>query len=944
MRPIKTQAVRHETGWHGLRRTTVVLLPLWLLAAIMAVIASFSVALMAILLAYVAGESSWSKGQKDAVHALERYARTGRDAEYQAFLKGIAVPLGDRAAKLEMNKPDPDRLAMRRGFEAGNIAPDDIDGMIWGYRTLKDTPWLRPAVVFWDIGDRYIVRLAEEGARLHALADSGKLRETEAAALVADLGEIDAQLAPVESGFSHALDDAARTTRSLLTLALAVVACVLLGVFSEFIRRSLARSDRLEGEVRKNEERLSLGFEGINAGLWDWEIRLRKCYFSRWIYQQLGYDAEQVFDDNLLLVALIHPDDLPHARQALRRHLVRSTDFDVEFRLRTLTDGYRWCRARGQALRDERGRPQRMVGCLFDISELKAAEANIHTERELAEVTLASIGDAVIRIDDIGRVTYCNTIAQRMLGRDASDMLMRPFGAICDLRDEAGNPHGIEAFRLRRARALAATADSATDLYIVRPDGTRLAVDCSAAEIRDAERNVIGTVVVLYDVSALREHAARLAWQATHDELTDLYNRREFERRLGMLLKDDNNELTEHAVMFLDLDQFKVVNDTCGHSTGDELIRQICVALRNTLRGSDIIARLGGDEFGVVLPHCPAVHAWRLAEALREAIAGIRFTGAGRIVQTSVSIGLVADAASLMSVKEVMKAADVACYMAKEKGRNRVQRFRFDDQELSDTHSQMSWVADIKAALENDEFCLYGQKIMSLAHPAGNEGEAHIELLLRMKSASGALVAPSAFIGAAERFDLMPAIDRWVIANAFAMIATGAHCYSTWAINLSGASLGDERLADYIEEQRHIWDISFECVCFEITETAAITNLHGAIALIERLRTQGCRFALDDFGAGMSSFNYLKHLNVDYLKIDGSFIRGIVDSPLDQAIVRSINQVAHAAGKQTIAEFVEDAAIIDCMIAMGVDFAQGYGVGRPGPLTPHGGVEAVEMA
>ncbi|MFX1671757.1 EAL domain-containing protein [Paraburkholderia sp. A2WS-5] len=969
MRRFKMEPTRQTPGWHGLRRTTAVLLPLWLLAVVMTVIASISLAIMSILLAYVAGESTWSKGQKDAVYALDRYARVGDEADYRSFLDWIAVPLGDRAAKLEMNRPQPDVAGIRRGFEQGRIAPADVDGMTWGYRTLKNTPWMRPAVAYWDIGDRYILRLAETGTRLHALAQAGKLHSAESAALVRELHAIDSELAPIENGFSRSLDDAARATRSLLTFTLAACAFLLLAVFTLFIRRVLKRSDRLEAEVRKNEERLSLGFAGINAGLWDWEVGSRQCYFSNWLYEQLGYDASPAagtpFDSETGLVQLVHPDDLPRVRQALRRHLARATTFDVEFRLHTLAGGYCWCRARGQAVRDARGRAVRMVGCLFDISDLKTAEAQAHTEHELAEVTLASIGEAVIRTDEDGRVTYCNAVAERILGRRAAALLDQPFGTICDLRNGAGEACGLDIAGSAPAvcaadgtsgiSGISGTGGGAADLYVARPDGSRLAVDYSVSRLRDARGGTIGTVIVLYDVSALREHAARLSYQATHDELTDLYNRREFEQRLGALLEGgagrsgfpaitgESRERSAHSAMFLDLDQFKVVNDTCGHSTGDELIREVCSVLRNTLRGTDIIARLGGDEFGVVLPHCPVVHAWALAEDLREAIAGIRFTGGGRIVQTSVSIGLVGDVASLACVKEVMKAADVACYMAKKKGRNRVHLFRFDDEELSEAHTQMAWVADIKAALEDDQFCLFGQEIVPLAPDSGPQ-DAHVEVLLRMRSAAGALVSPAGFIGAAQRFDLMPAIDRWVIARAFATIAAGAHRYGTWSINISGASLGDERLADYIEEQQRVWDIPFSRVCFEITETAAITNMHDAITLISRLRAHGCRFALDDFGAGMSSLNYLKHLSVDYLKIDGSFIRGIVDSPLDQAIVRSINEVAHAAGKETIAECVEDAGIVECMIAMGVDFVQGYALGKPAPLDALRVPQARDMA
>jgi diguanylate cyclase (GGDEF)-like protein len=384
--------------------------------------------------------------------------------------------------------------------------------------------------------------------------------------------------------------------------------------------------------------------------------------------------------------------------------------------------------------------------------------------------------------------------------------------------------------------------------------------------------------------------------------------------------------------MFLDLDQFKVVNDTCGHAAGDELICHVGRALKANLRGSDILARLGGDEFGVVLPHCSAEDSLRIAHGLRRVVEGIRLPWSDVILTTGVSIGVVTTEARLRQPKEIMKAADAACYMAKEKGRNRVHLFSHDDRELTIAHTQMEWISRMRAALEHDRFCLYGQKILALKAAHEDEPGEHVELLLRMRDESGAMISPASFIGAAERFNLMPTIDRWVIDRAFATIAACEDQSVTWSINLSGTSVGDERILDYLVERQQHYGISFRQVCFEITETAAITNLQKAVALIGKLREFGCRFALDDFGAGMSSFNYLKHLHVDYLKIDGSFVKGLVHSALDRAIVRSITQVAHAAGRQTIAEFVENDAIIEYLREMGVDYAQGYGVGMPVPI------------
>ena len=454
-------------------------------------------------------------------------------------------------------------------------------------------------------------------------------------------------------------------------------------------------------------------------------------------------------------------------------------------------------------------------------------------------------------------------------------------------------------------------------------------------------------VTVLYDISAKRKHAQELVYQATHDELTDLYNRREFERYLNALLGPGTKSTeTSHAVMFLDLDQFKVVNDTCGHAAGDELIRHVGATLKSGLRRGDILARLGGDEFGVVLPHCAITDATHVAENLREAVAGIRIPWFERMPATSVSIGLVAVGPTVCTAKEAMKAADIACYMAKEHGRNRVHVFRADDRDVSVANTQMEWVSRVKAALDHDRFCLYVQEIVpARAAPArGGCDDSHIELLLRMTSAEGGVVLPGTFISAAERYNLMPAIDRWVIGAAFSALAINAHPARTWSINLSGASLSDEQLFDYIVAQRRRYDIALSRICFEITETAAITNLQKAIVMMKRLRALGCRFALDDFGSGMSSFSYLKHLHVDYLKIDGSFIKGILDSKSDYAIVQSINEVAHATGKKTIAEFAESEAIIACLARIGVDYVQGYGVAIPRPLVPEREDEPLEVA
>jgi diguanylate cyclase (GGDEF)-like protein len=440
---------------------------------------------------------------------------------------------------------------------------------------------------------------------------------------------------------------------------------------------------------------------------------------------------------------------------------------------------------------------------------------------------------------------------------------------------------------------------------------------------------------VLHDVSRERQYAAKLSYQASHDSLTGLINRAEFERRLGLALQSAAQMGRHHAVMYLDLDQFKVVNDTCGHAAGDQLMRQVSTLLQHCLREGDTLARLGGDEFGVLLENCPPEAALRIADKLRQTVTDFHFAWAHLSFNIGVSIGLVNVEDGLFTLAEVMRAADTACYMAKENGRNRVQVYHPEDSEINIRQGEMEWVGRLQKALDENRFVLYAQDIVrvNLAERAGT----HCELLVRMLDESGNLVPPMAFIPAAERYNLMPAIDRWVIRTAFATLSRlradpAGERIDLCAINLSGASIGDDRFLDFVREQLALFSVPPQCICFEITETAAIAKLDKAAHFINELRALGCRFSLDDFGAGMSSFAYLKHLPVDFLKIDGVFVKDMADDPIDRAMVEAINSVGHVMGKQTIAEFVDSDRVITALREIGVDFAQGYGVAKPRPF------------
>lgn len=433
-----------------------------------------------------------------------------------------------------------------------------------------------------------------------------------------------------------------------------------------------------------------------------------------------------------------------------------------------------------------------------------------------------------------------------------------------------------------------------------------------------------------------RQIEEELAWQASHDELTGLENRRSFEDRLLTATRAAKGGTSACcALMFIDLDQFKIVNDTCGHAAGDALLRRICPALQNVLGPGDSLGRLGGDEFSVLMPGVDRKRALETAESLREAVERVGFVWENRPFNVTASIGLVHDDLSAISPDEMMRAADLACFMAKEMGRNRVHSHRAGDERLHGRVREMNWVQRIHQALADDRFCLYGQEIVALTDTA--EAGIHLEVLIRMRGEDGALISSASFLPAAERFGLATLIDRWVVRRAFRTLGERrrlphAPPITRCAINLSGATIGDEAFLDFLKQAFAEFRITPQSICFEVTETSAILNIDAARSFIQDLRGLGCTFALDDFGSGMSSFTYLKELPVDTVKIDGSFVRNLLTDRADRAMVEMIAHVGHIMGKRIVAEFVENGAIAGALRDIGVDYGQGFGIARPKPF------------
>jgi diguanylate cyclase (GGDEF)-like protein/PAS domain S-box-containing protein len=648
--------------------------------------------------------------------------------------------------------------------------------------------------------------------------------------------------------------------------------------------------------------------------------------------QQFGYQPQDFLANLGLWKQCVHPEDMHYVITQLAK-LAKVEQLEFKYRFRLGDGQYRWIQDQRRLIRDDSGLPLEIIGSWQDIDAQKNLEQALFHEKELAQNILESIGDAVITADASGRIQYLNPAAEQLTGwrlELVKDLLLYDVFRLVQ-PGEAQQSLNLVAQVRNSGKVLALSQGT----VLLGRHGTEYSIDGSVAPIRNRENQITGAVIAFRDVTQHHALSRRLAWQANHDFLTGLVNRREFERRLTEAITLSRETDQKHTLCYLDLDQFKIVNDTCGHGAGDELLRQLSQLLRQRVRSTDTLARLGGDEFGILLSGCSLEMATALVGHFLSLIQGFKFTWHNSTFTVSASIGIVIIDADSRDLNSVLGAADAACYAAKSKGRNRIHVYQPDDQELVEQRSERHLVSQILKALEEKRFCLYRQPILPIS---GNPvAKPHYELLLRMISETGNIISPMVFIPAAERYGLMPALDRWVVNSFFSSYKLYTEqrrdepdCIYT--INLSGASINDDQLLSFLREQFLIHEVLPQSICFEVTETTAINNLSKAAHLINEIKQLGCSFALDDFGSGMSSFTYLKNLPVDYVKIDGSFVRNMISDGVDRALVECMNRIAHEIGMQTIAEFVENDLILSELQKLGVDYAQGYGIGKPTPL------------
>ena len=708
------------------------------------------------------------------------------------------------------------------------------------------------------------------------------------------------------------------------------------GSFLVWTFTDYTESSRTEAALIDSENKFENAIQGAREGIWEWKAGLEnEEWWSEPMYDLLGLNVEQTQPGLSQLQRLIHPEEQSNFISAWSKFIsTKGDELLFEARLAVKGQGYRWFIIKGKANYDTSGIAKRVVGSIGDIHLQKQAQVQLSNEKDKVVATLRSIVDAVLTTNERGEVQYVNQAANRLLNCPQEKAIGKRVEKILDLYEEESdrrmNNPVLSCISSHEHNNQKAYADIKTKT------GAKYTVQVMVTPLISTDGKLYGAVLVLNDVTNLRTLARRLRYQASHDSLTNLINRSEFERKVRKAILNAKTKRILSSIIYIDLDRFKMINDLYGHAAGDELLIQFSNMVKSHLRGSDVLARLGGDEFALLLSDCHLEKAEAKAHAVLTSIQEYMFIWEHKSFNVEASLGVAEINQRCFDLSYVLSSVDSACYLAKESGRNCVRIFREGDADINHRRGQERWLQRFDKALNDGKLIVNAQTIVNIKENKNDQADKNgFEILIRMQDETGRLVPPNAFLPAVERYNKAPKLDRWILNNVLKLLADNQHVLAKvnkCSINLSGQSLVSEGFLPFIMAKLNEFEIAPSKICFEITETAAIANLNQAKGFVKSLKDLGCYFALDDFGSGLSSFAYLKNLPVDYLKIDGMFVKDIHNDDVSRAMVKAINDMGHVLGKQTIAEYVENEQILEILKDIGVDYAQGFYAGRPMPI------------
>lgn len=640
-----------------------------------------------------------------------------------------------------------------------------------------------------------------------------------------------------------------------------------------------------------------------------------------------GYPATDFIQNSVRTYAsIIYSKDQQLIKNSVLEGVGNKKPFSIEYRIVRADGTICWVLDKGQGNFDKQGNLLSIDGVITEITSQKEVEEELSRVSRVLQNVFDTDPNFIFVKDRNSKFVMVNKALADAYGSTSEDLIGKSDSDFNPNDEENNHFHqdDLEVINNRKEKLI-------LEEKITTANGEIRWLQTIKRPLIEGNGEINYLLGVSTDITDRKKVSEKLTFQASHDALTGLINRREFEVRAEQLLLNVFQGASEHSLCFMDLDQFKVVNDTCGHIAGDELLRQLGILLEDAVGHRHTVARLGGDEFGVLIENYSLEEAHSVISTLKKVIQDYQFAWEGHNFKLGMSMGLVAITKKTTNLTELLRDADAACYMAKNKGRNRIHVYHDEDTDVAQHHGEIQWVTRIQHALNEDKFCLYAQPIS----PLRRNTDKHYEILIRMIDDEGELISPGAFLPAAERYNLVTQVDRWVIERSLRFLAENP-AFQTQinfiSINLSGQSLVEQSVLDFIITQLDGKGIDCKKICFEITETAAISNLGVAKQFMSTLKERGCQFALDDFGSGLSSFGYLKNLSVDYLKIDGMFVKDIVNDPIDHAMVKSINEIGQVMGMRTIAEFVENDEIKSMLEEIGVNYGQGYGIARPKPL------------